>query len=147
MQLPHRVLQCVFISSDTLSALVSCSSDSSLWQQAMHPNHRFQPTYLPSLRFGKYAAEAGALGAMKQTAMQRFLPNERNRRMFPGFICFVVAAVGVALGFTASALQVRALSIAALIITAAGVAGGVLFVASGFRSFSFRSSNSRGREP
>lgn len=84
---------------------------------------------------------------MKQTAMQRLLPNEHNRRMFPGFICIVVAAVGVALGFTASALQVRALSIAALIITVVGVAGGFLFVASGFWSFFVRSNNSRGREP
>lgn len=71
--------------------------------------------------------------------MQRFLPNENNRRMFPGFVCFLIAAAGVAIGFAASALNLHALGIAAFVITAVGVAGGFLFIAFGWLSFFSRS--------
>jgi hypothetical protein len=69
---------------------------------------------------------------MKETTMQRFLPNENNRRMFRGFVCGAVAMTCVALGFAASALQLHALGIAAFIITTAGVVGSFIFIAFGW---------------
>lgn len=64
-----------------------------------------------------------------KTVLERFLPNEPNRQLFPGFVCFCVAAVGVGLGFLASALVQPWLFIAALAITVVGVAGGFVFIA------------------
>jgi hypothetical protein len=64
--------------------------------------------------------------------LEKFLPNEANRRMFPGFIAFVVAGIGVALGFFASAISVRWLSILAFAITLIGVLGGFVFILHGW---------------
>ncbi len=66
---------------------------------------------------------------------EKFLPNENNRRMFPGFLAFCIAAIGVALGFAASALSYRWLSIVAFFITASGVFGGIVCVIRGQIAF------------
>jgi CHASE2 domain-containing sensor protein len=60
--------------------------------------------------------------------MSKFLPNQNNRRHFPAFACFCVASVGVALGFVASAFQVKPLYLVALVITVSGVAGGFVCI-------------------
>jgi len=65
-------------------------------------------------------------------AFQKFLPNEMNRRMFPGFVAFCVAAVGAALGFIASAMSLRWLGIAAVVLVGLGVAGGFVFILHGW---------------
>ena len=62
-------------------------------------------------------------------ALQRFLPNEANRRLFPGFVCFGIAAVGVALGFLGWAAELRWLALIAFLVTAAGVVGGFSWIA------------------
>lgn len=55
--------------------------------------------------------------------MSKFLPNVHNRRLFPTFACFCIAAIGVATGFIGAALEVRLVSIAAFVITVVGVTG------------------------
>jgi hypothetical protein len=65
-----------------------------------------------------------------KTALESFLPNKANRQLFPGFVCFCVAAVGVGLGFLASALVQPWLFMVALAITVVGVAGGFVFITS-----------------
>lgn len=56
--------------------------------------------------------------------LQKFLPNEAHRRLFPGFLCFCIGAFGVALGFGAWALEWRWLGYLAYGITTIGVFGG-----------------------
>ena len=67
-----------------------------------------------------------------------FLPNEANRRLFPGFVAFCVALGGVTLGFVASYFAIGWLSRIAFVITVVGVAGGFVFVAHGWWRFFFR---------
>ena len=55
--------------------------------------------------------------------LDTFLPNRESRLMFPGFIAFAIAAVGVALGFTSQWLSVPWLDPVAFVITAIGVLG------------------------
>ncbi len=44
---------------------------------------------------------------MKVQRSSKFLPNENNRRMFPGFVFLCIVAVGVALGFLSFAINMR----------------------------------------
>jgi len=63
--------------------------------------------------------------------INKFLPNDDNRRLFPGFVAFLVALGGVILGFTAAAIESRLLGVVGYIITVIGVLGGVVFVGYG----------------
>ena len=56
--------------------------------------------------------------------MNSFLPNRANRRLFPGFVAFAVAAIGVALGFVAQWLSVKWLGMVAFFVVAIGVVFG-----------------------
>ena len=60
--------------------------------------------------------------------LKKFLPDQNNRALFPGFVAFCVAALGAALGFTANAISVHWLSIVAFCVTALGVFGGAIFI-------------------
>jgi hypothetical protein len=65
-------------------------------------------------------------------SLEKFLPNEANRRMFPGFVALCLAGAGVALGFIASTLSLRWLGIVALALAAMGVFGGFVFILHGW---------------
>jgi len=60
--------------------------------------------------------------------IDKFLPNDANRRLFLGFIAFLVALVGVILGFTAAAIESKLLGVVGYIITVIGVLGGFVFI-------------------
>ncbi len=65
-------------------------------------------------------------------ALQRFQPNEGSRRLFPAFVCFCVAAVGAALGFSSVALGWRWLGYVAYGITVVGVVCGGIYILYGW---------------
>ena len=58
---------------------------------------------------------------MKKDFLERFLPNEINRWLFPMFISFCVAGFGVAMGFLSDYIENKELRIASFIITVLGV--------------------------
>jgi hypothetical protein len=60
--------------------------------------------------------------------LKDFLPNANNQRLFPGFVAFCVAGLGVALGFIAFAMSIRWLALLAFFITVLGVLSGFLFI-------------------
>jgi hypothetical protein len=60
--------------------------------------------------------------------LKRFLPNPENRRLFPGFVAFCVAAVGAALGFWAHYMEWEQLGELAFLVTALGVIGGFIAI-------------------
>jgi hypothetical protein len=64
--------------------------------------------------------------------LEKFLPSEAVRRIFPGFIAFCVAGIGVALGAVASAASVPWLGILATAIVMLGVFGGFVFILYGW---------------
>ena len=64
--------------------------------------------------------------------LKKFLPNEANRRMFPGFVALCVAGTGVALGFIAYTLSLPWLSTFAFALTAMGVFGGFVLILHGW---------------
>jgi uncharacterized membrane protein YcjF (UPF0283 family) len=68
--------------------------------------------------------------------LQKFLPDQNNRALFPGFVAFCVAVLGAALGFTANAFSVHWLSVVAFCVTALGVFGGIYFILHGWWLFS-----------
>ena len=63
---------------------------------------------------------------------KKFLPNEHNKRLFPGFVAFCIAFIGVMLGFVASHLKIETLFVAAIVITFIGIFGGFVFIAHGW---------------
>lgn len=67
----------------------------------------------------------------------KFLPDENNKRLLPGFIAFCMAAVGVALGFLASQVNSKPLSIFSVCVVFVGVAGGFAFVMRGIFNILF----------
>jgi hypothetical protein len=64
--------------------------------------------------------------------LDKFLPNDANRRMFPGFVAFCAAGAGVALGFIASATSLRWLGVLAFAITALSVLAWFVFILHGW---------------
>ena len=60
--------------------------------------------------------------------LTRFLPNELNRKLFPIFLCFCIAVVGAALGFTADAFQLQILGQVAFLVCATGVIVGCILI-------------------
>ena len=74
--------------------------------------------------------------------INKFLPDEANRRLFPGFVAFLVALLGVILGFIASAIESNVFGVVAYVITVIGVLGGLVFVGYGwFRTMFSKDSN------
>jgi hypothetical protein len=67
--------------------------------------------------------------------LETFLPNRHNRALFPGFVGFVIAALGAILGFIADWLSWYWLGIVALILVVLGVAGGFVFILRRFMNF------------
>lgn len=65
-------------------------------------------------------------------APSKFLPDRNNRRLFPGFVAFCVAGVGVALGFIGQARSWRWLTLLAFPVVAVGVLGGLVFILRGW---------------
>jgi hypothetical protein len=60
--------------------------------------------------------------------LDTFLPNWHNRALFPGFVEFVMAALGAMLGFIADWLSWKWLGMFAFILVVLGVAGGFVFI-------------------
>jgi hypothetical protein len=69
---------------------------------------------------------------MLMPKLATFLPNDANRRLFPGFLALCVAASGAALELIAWSLSVRWLSIVAVVVTIAGIVGVFFFIVHGW---------------
>jgi len=60
--------------------------------------------------------------------VRKFLPNDTNKKIFLGFIAFVVAGFGAGLGFFADAYSIHWLGKIAFCIVALGVSSGFIFI-------------------
>jgi len=71
-------------------------------------------------------------------AIDKFLPDEANRRLFPGFIAFCLAAVGVTLVFIAQAIDSLWISpwlaLLGVIMALLGILGGFICIIYGYWS-------------
>lgn len=72
---------------------------------------------------------------MKAPQTSKFLPNETHRQLFPFFVCFCIAAFGVAMVFLSFAVDARWLGLLAYGIAVIGVLGGWLCIVRGWWLF------------
>jgi hypothetical protein len=61
---------------------------------------------------------------MFRRALKAFLPNRLNKDMFPGFVCFCIAALGLVAGALASHLHWKWLAVMSLVLMGSGILGG-----------------------
>ena len=75
---------------------------------------------------------------MLRRALKAFLPDERNKAMFPLFICFCIALIGFTIGFASGNAAPYWLRVASSLLVLGGVFCGFLLIIfnafSGFRS-------------
>lgn len=64
--------------------------------------------------------------------LSKFLPDEHNRRLLPGFLAFCLAAIGALLGFVATEFEIAWLGKLAFMIVAVAVVWGFIFVLTGW---------------
>ncbi|GAB1266990.1 hypothetical protein NBRC116493_02430 [Aurantivibrio infirmus] len=62
----------------------------------------------------------------------KFLPDQNNKRMFPGFVVFCVVLIGVLLGFIASYFKFKFLFIISITMTLIGILCGFILIAYGW---------------
>jgi hypothetical protein len=69
-----------------------------------------------------------------KATLAKFLPDEQNRKLFPAFIGFCIAAIGVIFGFIAANYSLPILGLVAFALTAFGVLLGIAVIL--WRNFS-----------
>jgi hypothetical protein len=65
---------------------------------------------------------------MFRRAFQAFLPDQRNKRLFPGLVFFFIAIIGATIAFATVDSPLQWLRTVAFSITAFGVIGGAGYV-------------------